>query len=172
MKLHFVSVLAALTFCVGVAEAQVSRAPSQEEIMRQLAGSPVKTVSRGVRVEEAPVQEQPKSIDLDINFEHNSMKLTQDAKKVLDNLGAALQSSALASARFQIVGHTDAKGQDTYNQKLSRQRAQAVADYLSKQYAIASKRLAVQGMGSKQLLDPTQPESPVNRRVQVINLGA
>jgi flagellar motor protein MotB len=53
--------------------------------------------------------------------------------------------------------------------RLSERRAAAVRRYLVAKYHIQPTRLAVQGFGSTQLLDPAKPEDPVNRRVQILN---
>jgi outer membrane protein OmpA-like peptidoglycan-associated protein len=77
----------------------------------------------------------------------------------------------LRAARIRIGGHTDARGADAYNLALSRQRAQAVADYLARQHGVRPERLQVEGYGRQRLADPANPESVVNRRVEVVNLG-
>ena len=79
--------------------------------------------------------------------------------------------AALRESRFSVAGHTDARGGDAYNLNLSRLRARAVADYLIKQHGIDAQRLDVEGYGRSRLLDPANPASAVNRRVQITNLG-
>jgi OmpA-OmpF porin, OOP family len=191
--------LGLLTTLASIAAfAQTSRQPSAEEIVRKLAQPPANTtpaaadtpdtsstegatsqpttrsLSRGIRIENrvaAAATAAPPSLDLEVNFEFNSARLTPDARIVLDNLGQALNDPALRDSRIRIAGHTDAKGGDAYNLNLSRARAQSVADYLANQHRIDNKRLMVEGLGRTQLLDPANPESAVNRRVQVVNLG-
>ena len=168
------------------AVAQDTRKPSAADIVRKLTpaeapaadsgAAPVTRSrsigSRGIRVENRiPEVKAPPSLDLEVNFEYASARLSADARIVLDSLGQALNDPALSASHIRIAGHTDAKGADAYNVKLSRQRAQSVADYLSRQHGIDAGRLSVEGLGRSQLLDPTHPESAVNRRVQVVNLG-
>ncbi|MDR3466056.1 MAG: OmpA family protein [Xanthobacteraceae bacterium] len=126
---------------------------------------------RGVIVEGTP-DEQPLSVNLYVNFAYNSAELTSDARITLDGLGTALADPRLAGFSFLIAGHTDAKGGDAFNQKLSERRADAVRDYVVAKFRIASERLATRGYGKTQLLDPNRPEDGVNRRVQVINVTA
>ena len=157
------------------AQESVGRKPNSEQIVERLS-APVgqgKTRGwRGVTVEGGDAQPvAAPSIDLEVNFEYASAKLSPDARIVLDNLGQALNHASLQNARIQLVGHTDAKGGDAYNLTLSRQRAQSVANYLSGQHGIAAKRLTVEGMGRSQLAVADEPYSALNRRVQVINLG-
>ena len=52
----------------------------------------------------------------------------------------------------RIVGHTDSVGEAAYNQALSERRAQAVANYLTRQ-GIAPSRLSVEGKGESEPID-------------------
>jgi outer membrane protein OmpA-like peptidoglycan-associated protein len=108
--------------------------------------------------------------DLKILFPFNSAELTQDSLLQLDELGAALQSNDLATYRFEIAGHTDAAGPDGYNVGLSERRAVAVTGYLEQTYGIDSERLQARGYGKRQLIDPANPTSARNRRVEIITL--
>jgi OOP family OmpA-OmpF porin len=173
------SLLALAALLCAPALAQNPGTPSSEEIVRQLT-PPVQPRaisrsigSRGVAIEGSREQAPASpSIDLAVNFEYASAKLTPDARIVLDNLGRALTDPALRDSKFRIAGHTDARGSDSYNLALSKQRAQSVSEYLMRQHGIESKRLTVEGFGRSRLLDAANPESAVNRRVQVTNLGS
>jgi OOP family OmpA-OmpF porin len=154
-----------------------SAAEASQEPLQNTAAEPAQAPSRsiatrGIRVENRVARVQaPPSLDLAVNFEYASARLTPDARIVLDSLGQALNDPALRDSRMRIAGHTDAKGADAYNLALSRQRAQSVAEYLARQHGVDATRLSVEGFGRNQLLDPANPESAVNRRVQVVNLG-
>jgi outer membrane protein OmpA-like peptidoglycan-associated protein len=108
--------------------------------------------------------------DLKILFPFNSTELTEDARRRLDELGRALASDELAGFRFELAGHTDAIGSDRYNAGLSARRAQAVAGYLAARFGIDPERLAAKGYGKHKLIDPAAPDSPRNRRVEVVTL--
>jgi len=157
--------------------AQDSRAPSVEDIVKKLMQPKLtedNLKNNAIEVEgrrRAPTAQSP-SIDLAVNFEYASAKLSPDARIVLDNLGQALADPKLSDARFRIAGHTDARGSDAYNLTLSRQRARSVAEYLKSEHHIDAKRLSIEGFGRSQLLDPANPESAINRRVQITNLGS
>ena len=133
------------------------------------AAKDAKDVKPGVT---ADIAVKPPSIDLAINFEFASAKLTPDARIALDALGQALNDAALRGSRFRVAGHTDAVGGDAANMTLSRQRAQSVAEYLAQQHKVETVRLMVEGYGRSRLLDRNNPNSAVNRRVQIENLGA
>jgi len=130
----------------------------------------IKRAARGIAVEgqQAPAQEN--SVDLTVNFEFNSAKLTNDGMISLDALGTALSDPDLRSARFRIAGHTDAVGSDSYNQKLSEARALAVRTYLAQSHGLNPGNFDVVGYGKTQLYDPNDPTAAINRRVQVTKL--
>lgn len=108
--------------------------------------------------------------DLRILFPFNSAELTPQTTVELDALGRALQSSELATFRFEIAGHTDAAGPDGYNDGLSERRAASVTGYLEQTYDIDPERLQARGYGKRQLIDPANPTSARNRRVEVKTL--
>ncbi|WUH99037.1 OmpA family protein [Spirillospora sp. NBC_00431] len=70
------------------------------------------------------------TVDLrtDMLFDTGSAKLSSRAKAVLDE--AAKQIKAKASGALTFTGHTDTKGKDPDNLKLSKERAEAVAKEL------------------------------------------
>ena len=114
----------------------------------------------------------PRALDLEIPFEFNSDRLTDDGKEVLDQLGEALKSNELSSAKAIVLeGHTDAKGSASYNKLLSTRRAQSVKNFLATKHSIPSVKLKAVGKGSTELADPKNPEDGVNRRVRVIVEG-
>lgn len=80
--------------------------------------------------------------------------------------------SANPGSNFMINGHTDTRGSETYNQKLSVNRAKIVCDRLVKM-GIDRKRMVFQGFGESQpqIRDAqTEEEHQKNRRVEIIKL--
>jgi OmpA-OmpF porin, OOP family len=133
--------------------------------------------SRGVRPTGAGMSAQPgppkpPAVNLDVKFQYNSAELMPEARRVLDQLGAAIRAPQLEKYSFVLEGHTDSKGSDEYNMRLSERRAQSVRDYLVTNHGIRSERLRPVGKGETEPLDSQRPESGVNRRVQVVNLGS
>ena len=112
-----------------------------------------------------------KAVSMELNFELDSFELTTEAKKELNNLGRALQDPQLSQFRFLIEGHTDASGTDDYNKSLSEKRAENVKRYLMTNFSIDASRLRALGRGEFDLLNKDHPESPDNRRVQIVNFG-
>jgi len=71
-------------------------------------------------------------------------------------------------SRFLIEGHTDSRGRDAYNQKLSDERAASVLNYLIGK-GISSSRLQSKGFGETQPIasNDTAAGRQENRRVQL-----
>jgi OOP family OmpA-OmpF porin len=117
----------------------------------------------------ADAPSQARALDLDIKFEFNSDQLTSDGKDVLDQLGLALKSDALAGTKSIVLeGHADAKGSAAYNRVLSLKRAQTAKNFIASKHGIPEAKLKAVGKGSSEPIDPNNPEDAVNRRVRVI----
>jgi outer membrane protein OmpA-like peptidoglycan-associated protein len=106
-----------------------------------------------------------------IEFEINSSELTPAARAQLDELGAALSSEELRTFRFEIIGHTDARGSREHNLALSQRRARAVGDFLVQAAGVSPHRLEAIGRGMDAPSRPDDPYAAVNRRVEIRNLG-
>jgi outer membrane protein OmpA-like peptidoglycan-associated protein len=184
MRIPLFGIVALLLIGAGASStfAEDAGRPSAAELVQRLSPTSHAVMlrsltERGVRVEDplpsGPIVEPPPpSVDLTVNFEFNSAKLSTDAILILDNLGQALTDSRLANYRFLLAGHTDGVGGDRYNQLLSERRVVAVKNYLLARYRITPDRLEAVGRGKSELLDKDHPDAAVNRRVQVINLGS
>ena len=107
------------------------------------------------------------------SFRTGSAGLTPQAAAVLDELGKALASNALAGYRFRIEGHTDTVGAKDYNHALSQRRAAVVMAYIERKFGIDESRMVPVGLGSEQLLVQTADQTPEarNRRVKIVNIG-
>lgn len=110
------------------------------------------------------------SADIFVYFDFGSVAVDPKAAEALSALGSALSDARLAKSIFLIAGHTDAKGKPDYNLDLSQRRAEAVRQHLITTYGLAPSRLVALGFGDTRLKDPQQPQSEVNRRVQVVNV--
>lgn len=110
------------------------------------------------------------STNMTINFEFNSDQISGDSQRTMATLAEALASPQLSDRKFTVVGHTDAKGSGAYNLSLSERRAASVRAYLV-EHGIDADRLTAEGKGESQLLNPRNPNSGVNRRVEIIATG-
>ena len=109
-----------------------------------------------------------------VGFDYDSAEILPEASRALDTVGRALTSPSLAPSCFQIKGHTDSIGSDTYNDRLSQRRAEAVLRYLSTHFNIEPDRLDALGLGKHQPIDNNStPEGRShNRRVEIVNVGS
>ncbi|MDT8335717.1 MAG: OmpA family protein, partial [Desulfurivibrionaceae bacterium] len=101
-----------------------------------------------------------------ITFAYDSHRLNRSSFEELDRWAAFLKGRQ--DVKVELRGHTDSAGQSEYNNKLSRNRAQAVADYLAGQ-GIDPDRLIVKGLGSEQPIatNDTSEGRKLNRRVEI-----
>jgi len=83
----------------------------------------------------------------DVKFKTNSMNLTTESKKRLDETAAKMIQ--YPQFVYKISGHTDSSGDEAYNVKLSGQRAEKVKAYLVSQ-GVESSLLETEGFGSAQ----------------------
>jgi outer membrane protein OmpA-like peptidoglycan-associated protein len=76
--------------------------------------------------------------------------------------------SANSSIKIRIEGHTDSRGSDSYNQKLSNQRASSVVQYLAGR-GIGSSRMLSTGFGEERPIEDnaTKAGRAANRRVEI-----
>lgn len=128
-------------------------------------------LSTGQRNEVAAIAQARPTIDLTIYFDFNSAEISPKAVPTLVELGKALSSDALKGTRFLLAGHTDAKGGNAYNLKLSQRRADAIRQFLVAQFKVEEQRLLAIGYGEEQPKNTANPNADENRRVQVVNFG-
>lgn len=108
------------------------------------------------------------TIDLKgVNFDFDKATLRPDAVVILDEAVAVLQK--YPQLRVEVAGHTDSKGKDAYNQKLSERRAQAVYDYLTGKGIDASRLVGPNGYGETRPIDTNDTEEgrANNRRTEL-----
>jgi outer membrane protein OmpA-like peptidoglycan-associated protein len=100
-----------------------------------------------------------------IHFDFESSRITPESFPYLDALAAFLHANP--TIRFEITGHTDLQGEDTFNDRLSLERAQAVKDYLVGR-GIDGVRFTVRGAGKREPLVSRQGEEydRQNRRTE------
>ncbi len=115
-------------------------------------------------------------IDLsaDVLFDFDKADIRKDAAAELAKAATIIKGYPGASVR--VIGHTDSKGKDVYNQELSERRAQSVVNALTEREGLAGNAFAVSGMGEAQPVAPNEKpdgsDDPdgrqKNRRVEII----
>jgi outer membrane protein OmpA-like peptidoglycan-associated protein len=100
-------------------------------------------------------------------FAFNQWKLTDDAKQQLTDL--AKQAQGTDRYVIEVQGFTDKTGSTAYNDRLSQERAEAVARYLSIEYKIPVRNITMLGEGWAEPVaaDNTRDGRKQNRRVEV-----
>lgn len=143
--------------------------PAEGKFVQSLRNRQTRSLSMGERDQLAAIVENKPKIDLEINFDYNSDRISKRSLPSVQALGRALGNPALKGSTFIVAGHTDAAGGDAYNQNLSERRADSIKHYLVEKSGIPAADLITVGYGKTRLKDPEHPLSEVNRRVQVVN---
>jgi len=102
----------------------------------------------------------------DVYFELNKATLLPESQDKLDEAGQALEK--FGDLKLEVQGHTDSRGTAKYNEKLSRERAAAVRDYLLAHFHLAPDNLTAVGYGESQLVvspEKSDEDYAMNRRV-------
>mgnify|MGYP001033361901 CR=1 FL=1 len=113
----------------------------------------------------APV---PKTLKLEgVHFDYDQAVVRQQDFAVLDQAAATLKE--WGEVKVEVAGHTDSRGADGYNMKLSQRRAEAVRSYMIDK-GVAADRLTAKGYGeSRPVADNgTEDGRFQNRRVELV----
>ena len=107
-----------------------------------------------------------------VNFETNKANLLPESFPVLDVVGQVLRQ--WPELRIEIGGHTDSRGTDKHNQKLSEMRADSVKSYLVRKFPdLKPDQFTVKGYGESRPLVPNNSDLNMakNRRVEFVVLN-
>jgi outer membrane protein OmpA-like peptidoglycan-associated protein len=104
-----------------------------------------------------------------IHFEVDKATLTPESIQVLEQLEMVIRERP--GLNLEIAGHTDSDGTDEYNSQLSRERAQAVVNWLTEQGI--SNKLSARGYGESSPVasNTTSEGKAANRRVEIRVVG-
>jgi OmpA-OmpF porin, OOP family len=106
-----------------------------------------------------------------IEFDLNADTIRPESWVTVGRIADALHNPLLTGSRFAVIGHTDGRGGRQYNLELSQRRAKAVVDMLVTVFRVPANHLLALGVGEEDMLDASNPDDSVNRRVELINLG-
>lgn len=100
-------------------------------------------------------------------FGFDRSDINTSAESSLNKLVNVLQK--YPDTNIEIIGHTDDKGSDTYNQALSERRAVSVSNFLKGQ-GVSSSRVTTKGMGESDPVatNDTEEGRSLNRRVEFV----
>ena len=154
-----------------------TRVTPVEENQQRMAGQmdELYAVAAEARREVTAVNERVTKLDeydvqevVAVTFKTNSAVLSPAAKQQLDTL--ALKANEAKGYVIEVAGHTDSTGSETKNFRLSRQRADAVVQYLAVQHKIPLRRfVSPMGFGKTEAVaeNTTAAGRQQNRRVEV-----
>jgi outer membrane protein OmpA-like peptidoglycan-associated protein len=142
----------------GAAGAIIGHQMDQQakEIKQNIPGAVVERVGEGLQV----------TFESGLLFDFDSDVLRSEARKNLTTFAQSLDK--YPNTEVLVVGHTDNKGTDEYNQSLSARRAAAAENYLVSQ-GVARTRLRSTGRGEAEpvVTNETEDGRAKNRRVEV-----
>lgn len=142
------------------AEAEHRRARSEQmridEIKQQLAELHPRLTERGLVLTLGEVL-----------FDFDSARLKPYALRIMGRLASFLNQHG--AYVLTVEGHTDSTGSADYNMRLSRERAQSVADALIKRN-VSADRIAIRGYGESRPIASNETDAGrrQNRRVEVV----
>jgi outer membrane protein OmpA-like peptidoglycan-associated protein len=128
-----------------------------KELEQSVEGAKVERIGEGIKM----------TFDSGLLFAFDSDKISPTTRSNLDKMADVL--TKYEDTDILIEGHTDSKGSDAYNKRLSDRRAQAVADYL-RTANVSRNRLRTAGYGEGQPVADNNSEGgrEQNRRVEVV----
>lgn len=107
-----------------------------------------------------------------IYFDFNKATIRPESYPILDSISIMLKDNP--TIIVEIGGHTDERGSNAYNKKLSQARADAVRIYFIEKHGIEPSRLISIGYGEDRpviRMAKTEEEHQMNRRVEFKILG-
>jgi outer membrane protein OmpA-like peptidoglycan-associated protein len=154
-----------------------TRVTPVEENQARMAGQmdELYAVAAEARREVAAVQEQVSALDdydvsktVAVNFRVNSAVLSPEARRELDEFATTVTGAR--AFMIEVSGHTDSTGSEAKNMRLSRERADAVVQYLAVNHKIPLRRfITPMGFGKTEAVaeNTTASGRAQNRRVEV-----
>ena len=121
-----------------------------------------------------PIREQRQAetttvaISSDVLFDSSSADLDEKAEEALDEAARRIESHE--SGPVTIIGHTDSVDSDDVNLKLSKERAEAVAEALADRLDAGAYQLSTDGKGESEPIasNDTEEGKALNRRVEIV----
>lgn len=154
-----------------------TRVTPVEENQQRLAGQmdELYAVAAEARQQVAAVQERVSALDdydvgrtVAVTFRVNSAVLSPEARQQLDEF--ATTAAGARAFMIEVAGHTDSTGSEAKNLRLSRERADAVVQYLAINHKIPLRRfITPMGYGKTDAIaeNTTASGRAQNRRVEV-----
>jgi|GEM_PF-1036598 len=155
------------SFEIGPGEYALNIQPQDQSYYPQIKQIQVKAGETTTIIAEL-VKKEAKIVVRNIYFDLNKATIRPESYPVLDELCQLLRETP--NAVVEVEGHTDTRGSDEYNLKLSQARADAVKDYFIKKNCISPDRISAVGYGeTRPVVFPEKSEADyqLNRRVEI-----
>ncbi|MDE3723049.1 OmpA family protein [Nocardiopsis sp. N85] len=92
------------------------------------------------------------ALKADVMFDFDSVELTDEAEEVVRSAARSVERNIdPADSEITVIGHTDGRGSDSYNEELSEERAETVRDVLEEELG-SGYDFVVEGRGSEELI--------------------
>ncbi len=169
IKANFLTSLAFVLLSSGASAADP--AYNAEQIVQMFIKSAdlgkARAICIGTSDECAAKRDAPaEAVNMKINFEYNSVVLTPEATRTIEEFAKAINDERLSVASFEVNGFTDAFGTDKFNLDLSERRAERVVETLVA-LGVGPERIKANGFGeSKPAV--SDPFAADNRRVEAL----
>ena len=136
----------------------------QAEFERQLAAE---QRAHQIEIERLKNENLKITMSSEVSFDFNKSDIKPAFRDSLDKVADIL--SRYDRTTIKIIGHTDNVGSDAYNQRLSEERALAVADYIESR-GVARRRVYTEGRGESEprASNDTEAGRQLNRRVEML----
>ena len=155
-----------------------ARAGAQDQQKFKILDLVFRVEGVGGQVQDLQVKETDTEVRIDLAadvlFDFDKADIRAAASDALKNVARVIREKARGSVR--IEGHTDAKGTEAYNQKLSDRRAESVKKWLVEKEGLKDIPFLTSGYGAKRPVAPNtktdgsdDPEGrQKNRRVVIV----
>jgi outer membrane protein OmpA-like peptidoglycan-associated protein len=128
----------------------------------------------GIVVKETPTETRI-ALSADVLFDFDKADILPKAQAALHQVAVVIREKGMGRP-VKIEGHTDSKGSDPYNQRLSMRRADAVRVWLVQKEGFTDVKFLTQGFGATRPVAPNakpdgldDPEGrQKNRRVEIV----
>jgi len=165
---------------IAWAQTEMSQPPDTlpPGVKREILNLKYQVEDLGGKVQSLQMQETALEVRMelaaDVLFDFDKYDILPNAQEMLQQAAGVIREKA--KGVVQIEGHTDSKGTDAYNQKLSERRANAVKDWLVNKEGLKNVKFETRGCGAKKPVAPnTKPNGSddpegrqKNRRVEII----
>lgn len=136
----------------------------QAEFERQLAAE---RNAHQIEVERLKNENLKITMNSEVSFDYDSAAIKPSFTRTLDKVNDIV--AKYSRTHVVVVGHTDDRGSDRYNQMLSEDRAKSVAIYME-DGGVAPRRISTEGRGEREprATNATEAGRQLNRRVELL----